>query len=145
MKKLISLFLLLTMLLLTGCGDNDGADYSGSYALLTKEGYTYLVIHWEYPEDKQDDFDIDTAEFDLTNLESYIDPNMEHKGPGLILNSLLGNLGYNKAYMAIRTIKIDAEEVPSLTRKGIKIYMTIQDKAGTEYTVRLKYNKDIKE
>lgn len=133
--------MLATLLPLTGCSADD-ADYTGSYALLRKGECTYLVVHWEYPFDEIRETDF---ELDLSNIQKYIDENAVMNGEGLIINSLLGNLGFNRAFLHFEPIGIGPEDVETIIRKNIKIGMTVQCTDGNSYKIRLKYNKSIRE
>ncbi|MGN1343411.1 MAG: hypothetical protein ACI4U3_02445 [Traorella sp.] len=140
MKKIFTIFIL--TFLLFGCTKDKDYDYEGSYALIRNESSTSLVIHWEYP---SDDFnpDLDSATFDLTNLNNYIDESLTSTGYGPSLNNILGNIGYNRSYLHIEPILISEENISKIANKNIKIMLTISDADGNTYRVRLQYNKSI--
>ena len=141
MKKILTI--LMSILLLFACKAEEDYDYTGSYALIRNEGNTSIVIHWEYPSDDFDP-DISSAKLDLTNLENYIDENLTSTGNGPILNNLLGSLGYNRSYLHVEPILISEDNINKIIHKNIKLQLTIQDKSGKSYKVRLTYNKSIK-
>ena len=138
MKKLLCL---LFILLLCACSNED-AEYVGRYAILPKENSTSLVVVWEYP---TEDFQFDETNIDVSNLEKYMDETFENTGEGVVLNSLLGNLGFNRKFLAIRPIKIREDSIKKIISKKEYIYLDITDQNGNSYHVKLKYDKSIKE
>lgn len=139
MKKIFVLLFLI--LILFGCSSED-AEYVGRYAILTKEKSTSLVVVWEYP---TEDFEFHQSNIDISNLEDYIDEDFDNSGSGVVLNSLLGNLGFNRKFLTIQPININEEDVKTIIRKNIPIYLEITDQNEVSYHVKLKYDKSIKE
>ena len=48
MRKIITF--ILALVVLTGCSQS--SDYYGNYGIAVRDGYAYLIISWEYPDEK---------------------------------------------------------------------------------------------
>lgn len=139
MKKI--LLMISCLFMLVGCSSQD-YDYEGRYALLTKGENTSLVIVWEYP---IEDLNFVKDNVDLSVFDEYIDESFTPSGEGVVLNSLLGNLGYNRKFLRIMPINIHPNDVNKVIRKNIKVFMDLECTDGNTYKIRLKYDKSIKE
>lgn len=137
MKKILAI--LIAFFFLSGC---EKADHTGSYSLFHKENCTYIIVHWEYP---NGDMNFSTFELVLDNLDPYIDKSAPVDGSGIVLNKLLGNLGFNRSFLHHRPIHIYEEDIETIIRKNIKIYLDFYDQDGNNYLVELKYDKSLKE
>ena len=138
MKKLFTI--ILSVLLLVGCGTSDDSDYTGSYTLLKKGEAASLIVHWEYPDAN---FQYSTYDIDTTNFSDYIDKSLSTNDTGVNLNKLLGTLGYNRSFLSARPIQISHSNIDKIIKKKINIYLNISDEQGDNYKVKLKYNKSI--
>lgn len=138
MKKLLTI--ILTALLLVGCGASDDSTHTGSYTLLKKGEAASLVVHWEYPDAN---FQYSTYDIDTTNFSDYIDESLSTNDTGVNLNKLLGTLGYNRSFLSARPIKISHSNVDKIIKKKINIYLNMSDEQGNNYKVKLKYDKSI--
>lgn len=139
MKKLFCI--LMIFVCLVGCS-NEKAEYEGSYAILTKENHSSLVVVWVYP---TEDFQFGENSVDTSNLDAYIEADFDNSGSGVVLNNLLGNLGFERKFLKIQPIDIGEANVKKIIRKKIPIYLDIADQHGVNYHVKLHYDKSIKE
>ena len=136
MRKIITF--ILALLVLTGCSQS--SDYSGNYGIAVRDGYSYLIVSWEYPDEKN--YDINTSLIDVSNFGKYIDETIEHRGKGLEIQKIEGAFGFTKRFVKIEPLYIHEQDVKKASRK--KIQMSIKDDEGNVYDVELKYSGDIK-
>lgn len=148
MKKILTVFLILLMLLsLASCGNETGSvkgdyDYTGtgSYSLIVKEDNVSLVIVCPYPNDS---FTQNHFEIDLENLESYRGFTPETNAPGPILNNILGTIGFERKFLSVSPLDVSPKDAKKIAGKKIKIGIEMTDSTGSTYYAVLKYDKSI--